>query len=75
VLSLIASAIGKAFASLVEWAVSFFAVFRAGEKAQANQDNVVSLKDATEARKIESADSALTDDELNAKLRGPTGNG
>jgi hypothetical protein len=48
-----------------------FVVYRQGEKAQAQKDQAASLKDATDARKIDDAVSGLSDGQLDDKLRRP----
>ena len=45
--------------------------FRKGEEAQKAKDDSASLKDATEARKIDDSVRDLTDDELNKRLHNP----
>lgn len=58
----ILSALGKL---LLLWEV-----YRKGEEAQKAKDDSASLKDATEARKIDDAVDGLSDDDLDRELRG-----
>lgn len=71
ILSIIGSALSSVITTLLQW----FGIYRAGEAAQANKDDKASLADATQARKIDDADSALSDSQLDDRLRGPGPNG
>lgn len=70
----LASILGNAVAKVITTLLLWFGIYRAGEKAEAQKDAQQSLKDATDARKIDSADSQLSDAELDKRLRGSPDN-
>lgn len=67
VLSFLGGIVGK----LISTFGMLLLAFRAGQKSQKASDDAASLKDAEDARRIESDVSRLTDSDLNNELRRP----
>ena len=66
------SAIGSIFSAVgasLKALMSFF-IYRAGETAQAQKDNAAALKDDTNAQKTRDDVARMSDDQLDAALRG-----